>query len=87
MTIEQLAADIRERHGLSSLNLWHLPLDEMPWHARAFRADPKGFQASCETGGGKTVMSALKSLDERLTAGPIDKPRIALLDQEQKTAT
>ena len=83
MTVEQLAACIRERHGLSSLNLWHLPLEQMPWHARAFRADPKGFQASCETGGGMTIKAALESLDERLTAGPIAKPRIPMLDQEQ----
>lgn len=80
-TIESLAETIRARHDLSSLNLWHAPIDGLEWHSRAFRREPQGFQASVETGGGKTIREALITLDERLTAGPIAKKHIPILDQ------
>lgn len=84
-TLENLAETIRKRHDLSSLNIWHAPIAGIEWHSRAFRHDPKGFQASVESGGGRTIREALVSLDERLTAGPINKRYIPILDPEPKT--
>ena len=80
-TLENMAEAIRKRHGLSAINLWHRPIDGLEWHARGFRKEPKGFEASVETGGGRTIREALISLDERLVAGPINKWHIPILDQ------
>lgn len=85
MTNEQKVTDLKERFGLSSLNLWSHGIDGLDWIARAFRKDPKGFEASNETGGGTTIAEALASLEERLIAGPVLKPRIPMLDGEPRT--
>ena len=82
MTIsdEKMAQDIRDRHGLSSLHLFQSDIPGLAWRVYANRVDPKGYQASKESGGGMTIRAALETLDERLTAGPIGKPHIPFLD-------
>lgn len=77
---ETLADDIRKRHDLSSLHLFTSDIPGLRWRVFAHRKDPRGYQASVESGGGDTIEKALTTLDERLTAGPIDKQHIPILD-------
>lgn len=79
-TVENLAEALCKKHNLSSLNIWAPIGNVLGWHCRAFRNDPKGFQASVESGAGKTIRDALVSLDDRLMAGPINKHYVATLD-------
>lgn len=83
---EQRAAEIRKAHGLSSLHLFTSDIPGMEWRVFAHRKDPKGYQASVESGGGSNIAEALETLDARLKAGPIDKPYIKFLDPEPKAA-
>ena len=85
-TLEMLASDIRQRHELSSLHLFTSDIPGLEWRVFASRKDPRGYQASVESGGGKDILTALTTLDERLTAGPIGKPYIRFLDPEPKPA-
>lgn len=82
MTDEQLALEIKERHGLSSLHLFDSSIAGLEWRVFGYRRDAKGFQASVESGGGPTIREALDTLNERLTAGPIAKRHIPFLDAE-----
>lgn len=70
MTAESVASLIKSRHGLTSLHIFDEP---GRWRAFGFRKDPKGFQASVAEGVGVTIEDALRSLDQRLTEGPIPK--------------
>lgn len=83
MTNEQMAQEIRDRHSLSSLHLFQSDIPGLAWRVYANRLDPKGFQASKESGGGMTIREALETLDARLIAGPIDRPHIKFLDAER----
>jgi hypothetical protein len=84
MNDEERAKDIQERHRLTSLHLFTSDMPSLAWRVFASRRDPKGYEASCESGGGMTIRAALESLDERLTAGPINKPYVPFLDPESK---
>lgn len=84
-TIENLAEVLIKKWDLSSLNIWAPIGDALGWHCRAFRRDPKGFEASVESGAGHTIRGALISMDERLRDGPINKPHIPILDPEPKS--
>jgi hypothetical protein len=77
-TPEQLAADVRKRHGLSSLHLFETAA--LGWTVFGSRRDPKGFDASVESGRGATIADAIQSLDDRLRTGPIAKPYVEFLD-------
>lgn len=84
MTDELLAEEIRNKHGLSRLHLFQSDIPGLAWRVYASRTDPKGIQASCESGGGMTIRRALATLDARLTAGPINKAHIPYLDAEKR---
>lgn len=83
-TLEQFAAFVRQRHGLSSLHIFTSDMPGVEWRIFAARINPKGIEASVESGGGATLMDAIKSIDERLTAGPINKPYVPFLDPQPK---
>lgn len=86
MTNEQRAQEIRARHKLSSLHLFTSGIDNLEWRVFASRLEPKGFEASVESGGGMTIEEALTTLDARLIAGPINKSHIPILDAPPKAA-
>ena len=65
---EKFAAEIKVRHGLSSL---HLFTERGRWRVFGFRLDAKGYQASSESGTGPDILSALSNLNDRLIEGPI----------------
>lgn len=67
---ELLAAEIKQRHGLTSLHIFD---QGEGWRAFGFRKTAKGYNASVEHGSGTTVARALNDLDERLNEGPIHK--------------
>lgn len=67
-TPEHLAAQVRNRHRLSSLHIFSDDCWPM-WRVFGARRDAKGAQASVEEGRGETISAALRNLDERLTAG------------------
>jgi len=66
---EQYAADIQRRHNIRSL---HIFARDKTWRVFASRGDEK-FQASVEEGRGADIAGALRNLDDRLTAGPINR--------------
>lgn len=70
MTPEQLAAEIQLRHRLSSL---HIFTQDGAWRVFGAREQPGSFQASVEEGRGIDIASAIKNLEERLIAGPINR--------------
>lgn len=65
---EPLAAEIKERHGLTSFHIFD---QEGSWRVFGFRKDTKGYQASVENGSGPNIVDALNNLDARLIEGPI----------------
>lgn len=86
MTDEQHAQEIRDRFGLSSLHLFQSDIPGMAWRVYASRKHPKGFEESVVSGGGRTIREAIDSMEERLIAGPINKPYVPFLDPEPKQA-
>lgn len=68
-TPEQLAADVQARHGLRSL---HIFAQGPNWRVFGSRGTA-AFQASVEEGRGADIAGALRNLDERLIAGPINR--------------
>jgi hypothetical protein len=70
MTPEQLAAEIQVRHKLSSL---HIFAESGAWRVFGAREQPGNFQASVEEGRGIDIASAIKNLEERLIAGPLNR--------------
>lgn len=85
MTDEARAQTIRDKHGLSSLHLFQSDIPGLAWRVYASRLEPKGYEASVESGGGMTIREALETLDARLIAGPINKPHIPFLDAKRAT--
>jgi hypothetical protein len=71
--IEPLAADIQARHNIRSL---HIFAQGPNWRVFASRGTV-AFQASVEEGRGPDIETALRNLDERLTAGPINRGELA----------
>jgi hypothetical protein len=69
VTLEQQIADVMKRHQLSSVHIF----TGAGWRAFGFRTDPKGFEASAESGEGATIAEAISNLDARLAEGPIHK--------------
>lgn len=67
---EAVAAEIRKRHKLTSFHIFD---QDNAWRVFAFRKDPKGYQASVESGTGPNIVAALNDLDARLVEGPIHK--------------
>jgi len=67
---EDRTIDVKRRHGLTSVHIFDAP---GLWRVFGFRNDPKGYQASVESGIGDTIVGALNDLDARLTEGPIHR--------------
>ena len=84
MSIEAKIEEVRVRHGLSAIHFFTQPIDGLRWTAFGHRRDPRGFQASVESGGADTIEGAVDSLDARIKAGPIRKPYVPILDAEPK---
>lgn len=81
MSIEDYAASVRARHNLSTLHFFEQDIPGAEWIVFAHRNNPiNSFQESVGSGAGKTIREALDSLDVRLIAGPINKPRVPWLD-------
>lgn len=70
MTPEQFATQVQERHALTGL---HIFTSEDGWRVFGFRKHAKGYQASVESGEGKTISDAISNLNERLIEGPIHR--------------
>lgn len=75
MTIEQHAKDIQRRHNIRSL---HIFAQGPNWRVFASRGT-EAFQSSVEEGRGADISAALRNLDDRLTAGPINRGALAPL--------
>jgi hypothetical protein len=74
ISIEQLAADMKRRHQLTSLHIFDEAARSTAqswWRVFGFRKTPEGFSASAESGAGPSITDALANLDARLAAGPI----------------
>ena len=70
--VEAVANEIRQRHNLTGLHIFN-NVPDGEWRVFGFRADPKGYQASVESGRGPTIEAALAHMDARLIEGPIHK--------------
>lgn len=81
-TIEDQVTEVRKRHRLSGIHLFEN--DALGWTAFGSRREPTGIEASVESGRGDTIANAVKSLDVRLTAGPIHKPHDEFLDPPKR---
>lgn len=75
MKIEDHAADIQRRHNIRSL---HIFAQGPNWRVFGSRGDA-AFQASVEEGRGANIAAALRNLDDRLTAGPINRGQLSPL--------
>ena len=80
--IEDRVTDIPNRHRLSGIHLFET--DTLGWTAFGSRRQAGRYEASVESGIGKTIADAINSLDERLKAGPIRKPREKFIDPKPK---
>ena len=85
MTLERQINDIRKRYSLSTVSFFNSDIDGLEWRVFASCRNPSGFQSSVESGGGRSIQEAIDTLDARLAAGPINKPRIPILDAEPKS--
>lgn len=72
MTPEDIASEVKRRHRLTSLHIFSDDCWPM-WRVFGSRRDAKGIHASVEEGRGDTIAAALRSLDERLTAGVFNR--------------
>lgn len=77
--IEDFAAAVRKKHGLATLHFFEQD-EGLRWIVFGHRTNAKAFQESVGSGGGATLLEALENLDARLTAGPINKPKLPWLD-------
>ena len=70
--IETSTSELARRHRLTGIHIFQ---SGDVWRVFGFRKDPKGYQASVESGEGPTISDALTNMDERLIEGPIHRAK------------
>lgn len=72
LKIEALVDDVSARHELHSVHFFK-DAGEPVWRVFGLRGE-QSFRQSVEEGRGPSIAAALRNLDARLIAGPIDRP-------------